>query len=145
MAWTPVLLMTSYLTTIVTDHHLTYLKMRARDRRTATENFRCWCFIVYCKKKIRKTPKGGGGGGGQPFPHPLVRLRVKTQYVEVAVTQIIRVWNQIFYSWYRILVVKAQSAISRPAAPSFDLALYNLGFLDGVACESIFRKAIERN
>ena len=29
--------------TIVTDHHQTYLKMRARDKRirTATENVRC--------------------------------------------------------------------------------------------------------
>ena len=30
-------LMTSYLVTIETDHHR---KMRARDKRTATENFR---------------------------------------------------------------------------------------------------------
>ena len=35
------LLMTSYLVTIVTDHHQTYLKMHARDKRTATENVRC--------------------------------------------------------------------------------------------------------
>ena len=45
----------------------------------------------------------------------------------------------------RILVGKAQSAIPRPPAPSFDLALYNLGFLDGLACEIIFWKAIEEN
>ena len=34
------LLMTSYLVTIVTDHHQTFLKMRAGDKRAATENFR---------------------------------------------------------------------------------------------------------
>ena len=83
-------------------------------------------------------------GRGATIP-PLVRLSVKTQYVEVAVTQINRVCNQMFYSWYRILDGKAQSPIPRPPAPSFVLALYNLGFLDGVACESIFRKAIEGN
>ena len=77
-------------------------------------------------------------GGNHSPPSPVVRLRVKTQYVEVAVTQINRVCNQMFYSWYRILVGKAQSAIPRPPAASFDLALYNLGFLDGFAGESIF-------
>ena len=30
-----------YLVTIVTDYHETCLKMRAKDKRTATENFRC--------------------------------------------------------------------------------------------------------
>ena len=40
------LLMTSYLLIIVTDHHQTRLKMLARDKRTATENFRSWCFTV---------------------------------------------------------------------------------------------------
>ena len=29
---------------IETDHHWTWLKMRARDERTATENVKCWCF-----------------------------------------------------------------------------------------------------
>ena len=87
----------------------------------------------------RKSEKSQRRGGGQPFlPPPVVRLRVKTQYVEVAVTQINRFCNQMFYSWYRILVGKAQSAIPHPPAASFDLALYNLGFLDGFACESIF-------
>ena len=52
------LLMTSYLVTIVTDHHKTCLKMRARDKRTATENFRCWCFIV--EEKNQKNLSGGG-------------------------------------------------------------------------------------
>ena len=85
----------------------------------------------------RKSEKSKRGGATIP-PPPVVRLRVKTQYVEVAVTQINRFCNQMFYSWYRILVGKAQSAIPRPPAASFDLALYNLGFLDGFACESIF-------
>ena len=35
------LLLASYLETMVTDHHLTCLKMRARNKRTATENFMC--------------------------------------------------------------------------------------------------------
>ena len=37
------LLMTSYLVTICieTDHHSTCLKMRARDKRTVTENISC--------------------------------------------------------------------------------------------------------
>ena len=85
-------------------------------------------------RKSEKSPRGGGA----TIPPPVVRLRVKTQYVEVAVAQINRFCNQMFYSWYRILVGKAQSAIPRPPAASFDLALYNLGFLDGFACESIF-------
>ena len=40
------LLMTSYLVTIVTVHHQTYLKMRAKDKRTVTENVRWSCLIV---------------------------------------------------------------------------------------------------
>ena len=40
------LLMTSYLVTIEADHHWACLKMRASDTRTATENVRCWCFIL---------------------------------------------------------------------------------------------------
>ena len=51
----------------------------------------------------------------------------------------------MFYSWYSILVGKAQSSIPRPPAPSFNLALYNLGFLDDFTWESIFWKAIEGN
>ena len=42
--------------------------MRARDKRTATENFRCWCFTAL-EKKIRKTL-----GGWQLPPRPLFRL-----------------------------------------------------------------------
>ena len=65
------LFMTLYLVTVVTDHHLTCLKMRARDKRTATKNFRCSNFIVQEKhqKKLR---------GGWQSPSPLlVRPRVK--------------------------------------------------------------------
>ena len=51
------LLMTSYLITIATDHHWTCLKVCARDEWTATENIRCWCFIP--KEKLRKTVWGG--------------------------------------------------------------------------------------
>ena len=46
------LLMTSCLVTIVTDHHWTCLKMRARDKRTATENVGCWCFSS--RKKLTR-------------------------------------------------------------------------------------------
>ena len=53
--------MTSYLVTIVTDHHLTCLEMRLRDKWKATENVRCWCFIV--QEKYQKTSLGW-----QPFP-----------------------------------------------------------------------------
>ena len=39
-------------------------KMRTRNKQTATENCRCWCFVVYKKKKIiiimQKTLKGRG-------------------------------------------------------------------------------------
>ena len=45
-------LMTSCLVTIVTDHHWTCLKMRARDKRTATENVGCWCFSS--RKKLTR-------------------------------------------------------------------------------------------
>ena len=38
------LLMVSYLVTTETDHHWTWLKMRAKDERTATENISCWMF-----------------------------------------------------------------------------------------------------
>ena len=39
------LLIMSCLITIETDHYWTWLKMRVRDERTATEKIRCWCFI----------------------------------------------------------------------------------------------------
>ena len=53
------LLMTSYLVTICieTDHHWTCLKMRARDKRTVTENISCWWFIV--QEKLWKNSQGG--------------------------------------------------------------------------------------
>ena len=57
------LLMTSYLVTIVTGHHQTFLKMRARDERTGTENFRCWCSMS--REKNQKNFRGG-----QPPPLP---------------------------------------------------------------------------
>ena len=44
--------------------------MRARDKRTATENFRCWCFIG--KEKNKKNLRAN-----TPSPLPLVRPRVK--------------------------------------------------------------------
>ena len=69
--------MTSYLVTMATDHHLTYLKMRARDKRTATVNVRDWCFIV--QEKNQKTWEGGGN----PFPLPLVPPRVFMEQVSL--------------------------------------------------------------
>ena len=62
----------SYLVTIVTDHHLTYLKMRARDKRTANESFKCCCFIVLwsTQKNLRR-----GWQPKAPLPN-LVRPRV---------------------------------------------------------------------
>ena len=38
--------------------------MRARDKRTATENVRCWCFIVLEKTPKNLRGKGAGEGGG---------------------------------------------------------------------------------
>ena len=58
------LLMTSYLVTIATDNHYTCLRMRDRDKWTATENVRCWCFIVYGRKKLKKN-----SGGGKIYPN----------------------------------------------------------------------------
>ena len=55
------LLLASYLETMVTDHHLTCLKMRARNKRTATEKLHVLMFYRLGKKKIRKTL-----GGWQP-------------------------------------------------------------------------------
>ena len=46
--------MTSYLVTIETDRHWTWLKMRARDKGTVTENIRCWCFILWEKLRNRR-------------------------------------------------------------------------------------------
>ena len=36
----------SHLVTTETDHHWTFLEMREKDKRTAAENVRCWCFIL---------------------------------------------------------------------------------------------------
>ena len=47
--------------------------MRARDKRTATENFWCFCFMVLEKSKENHPPP--------PPPPPLVRPRVKLQTV----------------------------------------------------------------
>ena len=52
-------------------------------------------------RKSEKTSKGEGNLPPPPPPYPLVRLRVKTQYVEVAVTQIIRVCNEMFQDFSR--------------------------------------------
>ena len=38
--------MMSYLKTIVTDYQKTRLKMRAKDKQTATENVSCLYFII---------------------------------------------------------------------------------------------------
>ena len=57
------LLMTSYLVTIASDHHLTCLKICARDERTD---------VLFSMKKLRKTLWGLGSS-----PPPLVRARVK--------------------------------------------------------------------
>ena len=53
--------------------------MRGRDKRTATENVRFWCFIVQ-----EKTPKTLEGGGGQLAPPlTLIRPRVKLEFPAV--------------------------------------------------------------
>ena len=63
------LLMTSYLVTIATDHHLTCLQICARDERTATPGADVLSFM----KKLRKALWGLG-----TFPPlPLVRARIK--------------------------------------------------------------------
>ena len=54
--------MTSYLVTIATDHHLTCLKICARDERTATPG----ADVLSSMKKLRKTL-----WGLRSSPHPL--------------------------------------------------------------------------
>ena len=49
--------MTSYLVTIVTDHHQTCLKMRGRDKQSSS------------RKRFRKTSWRGGGGGKCTFEY----------------------------------------------------------------------------
>ena len=71
------LLMTSYRITIVTDHHWTCLKMRARDKITASEKFRCWCFIVL--EKSQKYLMEGWQPPTIPSPPSLVRPSVNSQ------------------------------------------------------------------
>ena len=71
------LLITSYLVTIETDHHWTCLKMRARDKRTSTENVRCWCFIL-----LEKSQKNLKGGGVFSTPHPLYVRGLKCYFFE---------------------------------------------------------------
>ena len=61
------LLMTSYLVTLETDHHWTWLKMRARDERTATETSGA-DVLSPRKKKKQKNLMGGGGGGNHHTP-----------------------------------------------------------------------------
>ena len=59
MAWTPT---TCDLISRkqVTDHHKACLKMRAKNKQTATEeNARCWCLIVQDGKNSEK-PRGAG-------------------------------------------------------------------------------------
>ena len=51
--------------------------MNAKDKRTATENFRCWCFIVWGKKT--ENPKGGWQPLSPPPPTP-ARPRVNISW-----------------------------------------------------------------
>ena len=82
-------------------------------------------------------------GRGATIP-PLVRLSVKTQYVEVAVTQINRVCNQMFYSWYKILIGKGQSAIPRPPGPILRFGSLQLGFLGQLCVRKHILKGYRR-
>ena len=52
------LLMTSYLVTLETGHNWTWLKMRARDERTATET--SGADVLSSRKKKQKNLWGGG-------------------------------------------------------------------------------------
>ena len=62
------LLMTSYLVTLETDHHWTWLKMRATDEQTVIET--SGADVLSSRKKLRKTL------GGVASTSPLVRPRV---------------------------------------------------------------------
>ena len=50
--------MTSYLVTLETGHNWTWLKMRARDERTATET--SGADVLSSRKKKQKNLGGGG-------------------------------------------------------------------------------------
>ena len=71
------LLITSYLVNIETDHHWTCLKMRARDKRLSTENVRCWCFIL-----SEKSQKNQGGVASTPHPYSLYVRELKCYFFE---------------------------------------------------------------
>ena len=43
--------------TIETGHHWTCLKMRTRDKQTASQNVRCWCLILW-EKNSEKPQRG---------------------------------------------------------------------------------------
>ena len=88
------LLMTSYIVTIETDHHWTWLKMCARDKRTATENARCWCFTLW--EKTRKNLRG------VTFTlSPFVRPRVKLN-IEAGCTYFYRLRNAFLTGYLQI-------------------------------------------
>ena len=88
--WLDRLLMTSCLVTIETYHHWTCHKMRARDKRTATENVRCWCFIVseITEKKFK--------GGCQLPTLPSVRPMLNFQTITKTLTNWKSIWNKDF-------------------------------------------------
>ena len=61
--------MTPYLITIVSDHYLTCLKMRARGKQRPTEKKKRVVLMLYSLGKNSEKPKrwvgeGGRGGGG---------------------------------------------------------------------------------
>ena len=77
------LLITSYLVTIESDHHWTCLKMCAKDKRTSTENFRCWCFI-FLEKSQKKLKGKWHPPPPPPPPHPLYVRGLKGYFFEKA-------------------------------------------------------------
>ena len=99
------LLMTSYLVTIATDHHWTSLKKCARDERTATENVSYWCFIL--SEKTQKNLSGGGGGGASSPRH-----RLYVRGLRVAISSRCIYWLRNFGGkrpnsfWRKIIVRK---------------------------------------
>ena len=73
----------------------------------------------------RKSEKSQRGGNPSPPPSLLVRLRVKTQYVEVAVTQTNRVCNQMFQDFSR----QGSICYPPPPGPILRFGSLQLGFL----------------